>query len=632
MKKRILSVLLALSMAVCMLSGCGLKKDDVISNGVEEKVKVTKKLEEKYIERIGAYQEYFKQVKTEYSDYEIGGTITVDSDGLPLMWLILGESTSWDDVRTTQLIGYVNEKVTVLAESGEVIVPYRGKLIMGEGQSADEYSNDKIYLYDEKEKDFITVNDLVNPKNTDEKIYSEKELEEKIDYVSSLISSMNHINDIFVGVNESESKVAYFGTSYPSKTYDDVQALIKLGVFSSFVGNSSTMLYLKKEYADNKVARKYFDKLQDADLSEDELSSILNDYKSEMNGDTIKLIPKKLMPEGIFVLSDGSQCSGEDIWKYIGIIDNLKSNEWNSKGYGVNGFFEDLDFERIMRELEKNPIYTQEELFVYLISITCNYDIVELNLDDYALSKLSDEKIADIIKTYFDSFYNKYNFTDELLDNHFELLETEPYKTIYKNHIDSISFADNIATVICDDNEYQFQIEFTEDGNKISKIEYIDPYANLPEWKKQYIAYVEEKNVEMAGGSFCLVNINNDEIPEIACTALMLCDTLIGFKDNEIQVIGDYSCGCVKVFDEYLFVNDDTGLGLYSYKDNNLETLFYIEYAHYGLYYYPEEDSMLSYKDCLKKMNKIAGVDIDSISDIEFNYDIDSIKQAIIEY
>lgn len=68
-----------------------------------------------------------------------------------------------------------------------------------------------------------------------------------------------------------------------------------------------------------------------------------------------------------------------------------------------------------------------------------------------------------------------------------ELLATEPYKTINENGIDSVAYENNIATIEVEDSEetYQFQIEFTETGDKISKITYIDPMASMSEEEKQ---------------------------------------------------------------------------------------------------------------------------------------------------
>lgn len=174
MKKRILSVLLCLSMAAGMLAGCSSegKTDE------EKAVKVTKKLEEQYVERIEAYQKYFDEIRDKYSEYEFGATITVDQDGLPLFWLCLGSPEQEYYNYTTQLISYDNKKAVVLAEIGKTIVPYRGQIIMALGYKDDD-GNNPSYLYDEERMSFVSVTDELKKSDDYETIYSEKELNEK---------------------------------------------------------------------------------------------------------------------------------------------------------------------------------------------------------------------------------------------------------------------------------------------------------------------------------------------------------------------------------------------------------------------------------------------------------------------
>lgn len=199
MKKRMLSVLLCLSMAVSMLVGCSSKDANTTNENAtdnnsakkkDEAVDVSKKLEKQYVKRIEAYQEYFDEIREKYSEYEFGSTITLDKDGLPLFWLCMGEPDSWDDTGATQLIGYEKKKAAVLAEKGGVIFPYRGPLIMAQGSADDEnydddedyeYREDPIYLYDEENRNFVTVTDELRQSYNvnDVTNYSEKELNEK---------------------------------------------------------------------------------------------------------------------------------------------------------------------------------------------------------------------------------------------------------------------------------------------------------------------------------------------------------------------------------------------------------------------------------------------------------------------
>lgn len=549
MKKRILSVLLCLSMAVGMLAGCGSEEDAV---------KVTKKLEEQYIARIEAYQGYLDEIGDKYSEYEIGATITLDKDGLPLFWLCLGKSESGSYNCTTQLVGYEDKQATVLAEKGEAIVPYRGQLIM-----AQAWDDDAVYLYDEEEMNFVSVTDKLEYSSDDyDTIYSEKELDEKVEDLTQMLECTSFYDTIRMAMNDETHQLVYLGKSEPDFYYQALGNLhVLLPVRNTKISDATDYyaigLALRKEYAENKDVLNYFKQLEDAELEEDIRNEILSNEEttSYMYDNMIKAIPSN---SSTYMLPDGTVCTHEEALNYAGKIDIFTSDgNWEVSGFGEAGeYFDELSIERILRELQKKPIYSQEELFLFLVSVAYNCEIIEVNLDNYILTNASDNYISGVVEGYirgsssYESFY-----TDELIDAKSALLETEPYRTIKEQGVDESSFENNIETLLCyNGNEYQFQIEFNEDGDKISKIEYIDPYANLSEWQKIYLNQLDMSRVWYPS----LVDINNDDIPEIvACSdegggAFGWCIYYID-KANTIRqiydvVYGSFNYGAGKIY------------------------------------------------------------------------------------
>lgn len=588
MKKKILSVLLCLSMAVGVLAGCGSEK----KSAEENTVKVTKKLEQQYIERIEAYQEYFDEIRDKYSEYDFGATITLDSDGLPLMWLILGDSDSWDGVQATQLIGVDQKGAKVLAERGDAICPYRGQLIMAMGSSDDEYEDDPIYLYDEEKMDFVSVTDGVKPLSNDlDTIYSKEELNEKLETVPQMLECINFFETVRIAFNEETHQVVYLGRSKPDYYY---RTLANLGVLlpirysevrePDIMGSYPVVgLALRKEYAENKDVLNYFKQLEDAELDEDVRNELLSDEEA-----TIYIYDNiiKAVPDGAYMLPDGTICTAEEAKDYNNKISIFmeKDDNWRYEGGEAGEYFSELDVERILRELQKKPIYSQEELFTYIVSVGYNCEIIEVDLNDCILKNASNNYICEVVRNYIgringvaqsyivrdDSSF----FTDELVSNLDSLSETEPYNTIRDKGIDSLSFEDNVITLTCyDKSQYQFQIEFNETGDKISKIEYIDPMASMSEEEKlAYVvkteilpAYENYANNYVDNYSFSFIYLDDDEIPELV---------LRGDSEAAGNIICTYHNGSVvemytsRLYFDYLekqglLCNSDGNMGYY---------------------------------------------------------------------
>jgi hypothetical protein len=469
MKRKILSLLLCFSMAVSILAGCGTKDVDATDEKVSD-VKVTKKMEEEYVARIQAYQEYYEQVRTDYNSYVVSGMITLDSEGLPLFWLCLSQDGSEDNCRT-QLIGYDNDEVMIMAERSEYIVPYRGsEIILAIGRTDDE--RDNYYLYDDEKKDFRIINSELDELRNNEIIYSEEELEKTLNYLMPIIESMNFYDSIQIAMNESACQIAYLGkreidVNYEALSYIDVTSNIHNVDVDTLIG-----CYLRAEYADNKVAMECFESLPDADLEGISIDGYLNKHSAEMYDDIVKEANEQ------FITSTGTVISVE---AYENSVNILEDKEWKvSKGGShPNGraYFAEAELGQLLRGLVNNPIYSEEELYLYVASISFNYEIVDISLESFSLSDASDQYIEDIVEDYIGGRnYYEANFTDELIAERDTLLDAEPYKSINEYGIDNVIYENNVATVeVYDSSEiYQFQVEFTEDGNKISKITYID--------------------------------------------------------------------------------------------------------------------------------------------------------------
>lgn len=543
MKKRMLSVLLCLSMAVSMLAGCSSKDANTTNENAtdnnsakkkDEAVDVSKKLEKQYVKRIEAYQEYFDEIREKYSEYEFGATITLDKDGLPLFWLCMGEPDSWDDTGATQLIGYEKKKAAVLAEKGGVIFPYRGPLIMAQGSADDEnydddedyeYREDPIYLYDEENRNFVTVTDELRQSYNvnDVTNYSEKELNEKADRLAQLLECTNFFETIRVAKNDAKHQAVYLGRNHPDYY---CLALVYLNAFFRFSGGNSTMnIGLREEYAGNKKVFNYFENLADAKLDQAEKDTMLHNLSLNEQAPRIYDSIIKVSPDE-YILPDGTIGTDEEITDYTNKLRIfMEGSNWEYE-YGEAGeYFDELATERILRELQKKPIFSQEELYTYLVSVAYDCEIIDADLEDCIIKNASNDFICGIVQGYIEGGDSVF-VTDEMISNRDSLLNTEPYKIISDAYIEDSYYENNVETLHCtiysdeddydnaSEKEYQFQIEFNETGDKISKIEYIDPYANLPEWKKVYLNQLDMSQVWYPS----LADINDDGVPEIvAC-------------------------------------------------------------------------------------------------------------------
>lgn len=534
MIKKILSILLCLSMAVCMLAGCGAKEADTAN---DKQIKAADKLEKQYVERIEAYQEYFKQAKTDDSNDVIGGTITLDSDGLPLMWLGMRKDGSKENPGT-QLIGYEDGNAVILAERSEYIIPYRSlELILAAG-NADGDMGKNIYLYDAEKKDFRIINSKLEDLYNKETVYSEEELDEALQFLSPILEGMKFYNSMQIVVNESSHQIAYWGKTDTDMNFE---ALKYMNVIDAMVVSDISIggYYLPNKYADNEVALRCFEKLADAELDEDMREILLHEYASGMYRDTIKSPYNSLC-----IAADGTVLSATEYESRLSLVQD--------KGWRLgdgNKPFNDVEMGQLLRGLANKPLFSEEELYLYICSVGYNCEIVEIDWNEYTLSKASDDFVGAIVSEYvIGDYYEKIFFTTELEENHDALLATEPYKTIREEGVDERSYVDNVLTISLGNNEYQFQIEFDDSGEMVSGMTYIDPTASMSEEEKQeYVVKTEvipayEKYIENEFGGFSeyavynLIYIDEDDIPEMLCdnTADGRGTKILCYKDGEV--------------------------------------------------------------------------------------------------
>lgn len=588
MKKKILSILLCLSMAVCMLAGCSKNGVDTTSGKVDttsgkvEQVKVTDKLEKKYIERIEAYQAYFDEIRNKYSDYKFSATVTLDKEGLPLFWLTLSESGDWDDI-TTQLVGFEDGKAKILAEKRAHMGPHRDKdLIMAQKWNSDS----TFYLYDEEKQDFITVviEELMQDR-TDENaldtIYTEKELEEKIDLLSEILESADFFDSVKIRVNDSTHQIAYFGRTKQDYYYN---ALVKLwvllevndtrGFVEEPMGEFDKFgVVLRKEYADNKEVLNYFKQLPDAELDEELRAEILSHEEADsyIYGNLIKEIPNVA-----YILPDGTVCTGKEAFRYIQILDYIDDEYSEVSAEAVGEYFDELSVERILRYLQKNPAYTQEDLYLSLASVAYDCEVIEVDMSDYILKNTT--FVSQVVAKYIsgNDLYEAF-FTDELIEQQTSISETKPYKTIREEGVDERSYADNVLTLLCGNIEYQFQIEFDDSGEMVSGITYIDPTASMSEEEKQeYMVKTEvipayKKNVSNAD-RYTLVYINDDSIPELITSTASWYNFYT--YDNDVIAL-DLSANVFAIIEKENLIHISSGHGtFYDYIGNLKEGAF----------------------------------------------------------
>lgn len=510
---------------------------------------ITKETEKEYIDRLKAYQDYFNDLKDEYSSYYICGNISLDGNGLPLLWVAIFDSAESENVRTTQLVGYEDKTAKVLAEKGTWLIATRGPLVMAYTVNNDgEYV---WYLYDEDSKDFENVTRIVE-NETDE-------------YTSEMLESVQFCDSLLVMYNERSNEMAYIGSLIPQ-------------------------------------------------------------YDTE-NSDETNEIPKR------FTLFDGTTTLWSEVQPYYMM---MCDDDWKRMDDEIAEYMDDITVDRLLRELQEKPMYTDINLYLYIASVVYGYDITKVDIDDYTISKASQESILEVIIDYIeqnDTAYTRYFLDDKLLD--FESLkETEPYMTIISQGVEGYSYEDGIVTINCYNNiEYQFKVEFSKAGDKITAITYIDPYADLESWKSAYISALHNDTILLNDTcTYGLKDLNGDGIPEIYFYSdYNGYNTSIFTYDNGNVSELVYGIG-LEICDNIIFCDDRYGMFVWRLEaDNTVTDLINISLNDLdGSYTY--NGARYTYDEMIAIVQDTLGINLDSFSVLMTEYEYDEIEDVIIGY
>lgn len=437
MKRKVLSLLLCGVIACNTLTACGNSNNPnasgvnntAESNKDEESAQAdSKSNEEIYVEAINAYQEYYEKAKSDFSGNEVGATITLDEEGMPLLWVAISEDGSKDNCRT-RLVGYAEGEAAIMAERSEYIVPgLSSEIILGYGRINGNKRN--IYVWDESKQDFRNIANEIGFES--DVVYSEEELEEKINFLYPVVKALNTMSgSIQVLMNETTSQVAYIGY-YDCSVFDTLQRLDVIGGLSDG-GGETYGFYLKKEYSNNKVALSYYEKLADNNrLSADEEDAWWKKkYGSDMASDVIK------DSRSVFTSSEGTILDSDVYEQYLSV---LKNDGWEKTGLS-HPYANDVEMGQLLRGLANKPIYSQEELYLYMVSILSNCEITKINISDIQVqadevATDSDENhdyliyIEDIdtIKAYKDDNKIKIETKHEVVDRYTGEDETDRIK------------------------------------------------------------------------------------------------------------------------------------------------------------------------------------------------------------
>ena len=433
MKRKVLSLLLCGVIACSTLTACGGSNSSnnagVSDSDVSEKKDAeadSSNIEDLYVEAINSYQDYYEKVKSDFSGSQVGATITLDEEGLPLLWVAISEDGSKDNCRT-QLVGYVDGEVVIKAERNEYVVPCSSSdIILGLGGGSGEKKN--VYVWDDDKQDFRNIANEIGYES--DVVYSEEELEEKINFLYPVVKALNTMSgSIQVLMNETTSQVAYIGY-YDCSVFDTLQRLDVIGGLSDG-GGDTYGFYLKKEYSDNKVALSYYEKLSDADIDESGREKLLNNRGSDMASDVIK------DSRSVFTSSEGTILDSDVYEQYLSV---LKNDGWEKTGLS-HPYADDVEIGQLLRGLANKPIYSQEELYLYMVSILSNCEITKINISDIQVqadevATDSDENhdyliyIEDIdtIKAYKDDNKIKIETKHEVVDRYTGEDETDRIK------------------------------------------------------------------------------------------------------------------------------------------------------------------------------------------------------------
>lgn len=160
-------------------------------------------------------------------------------------------------------------------------------------------------------------------------------------------------------------------------------------------------------------------------------------------------------------------------------------------------------------------------------------------------------------------------------------------------------------------------------------------FGDMPEWKRLYMDVVEDETVvpkdfrQYAG--FALKDLDQDGLPELFCYDDSIRTTYLyaihdGIAEEMVEGWGDLYVKDNLIFHDYRY----GGMSIYQYSSGKVDRIFYAERDDSGDDYH-YDGKTLSYEECWEEAKKVLGGD-DFPACVEFAYDYDSIKSAIMDY
>lgn len=345
MKKRILCAIMSAVMVVGMMTGCGSK--ETTSNKTVENV--SDKTEEKYVERMEAYLDYFQSEEKDY-DGVLGAAITLDSDSLPLLWLAYADSEDRGSDMRFQLCVYENDKVDVMAEKKiedvDEVYPYLNDGISALQLGFDDGDGDDpaALIYDSEEQDFRFYDEnnfkYEGYNNADE--YCEKMQSQDIMDAYRIMGRQRQ----FLTLNYGD-ETAYFGMMDKNDFYYDL--LNSIGALDASVltheGDNMCGRILKNEFKDDKIVSKIFEE----------------HFKKQEGKDYYLTYPDSYLPDGTLATDDE-----EAMCKYFDITKEDVTNSGLAlrKTDCMVEFLSNMDAKALMRNLIKHPAYTSFDILL----------------------------------------------------------------------------------------------------------------------------------------------------------------------------------------------------------------------------------------------------------------------------
>lgn len=100
--------------------------------------------------------------------------------------------------------------------------------------------------------------------------------------------------------------------------------------------------------------------------------------------------------------------------------------------------------------------------------------------------------------------------------------------------------------------------------------------------------------------------------------------------NNTVVELG-YFDGTSQIHNNLVLSNGKYAMVVYEIGTDSADKIFYAEYnREHDVYDY--EGNTLSYQECLDEAEIVLGADIDSLSKVKLDYDLNSIRTAIVEY